>query len=111
MSLLIGDLAFESNDGVKIAVLTGSLASALVAAVILRMRARVHRRIHEAEIADSDHDGIPDAYERAALARPGGSEHVVDMTEVEALQPVDHEAGLLDGRDGVPGRAAPTGGQ
>lgn len=53
VSLLIGELAFgigsDRDDHVKIAVLTGSLAAGLLATVILRLRNRAHRRIHEAE--------------------------------------------------------------
>ncbi|MEV0235060.1 Na+/H+ antiporter NhaA [Nonomuraea sp. NPDC050786] len=65
VSLLIGELAFGTAgaEQVKVAVLTGSLAAALLAAMILRLRARLYRRIHEAETADSDADGIPDLYE------------------------------------------------
>ncbi|MGW4791029.1 Na+/H+ antiporter NhaA [Nonomuraea sp. NPDC004297] len=67
VSLLIGELAFgtgETDARVKIAVLTGSLAAAALATVILRLRARVYQRIHRSETADSDHDGIPDLYQR-----------------------------------------------
>jgi NhaA family Na+:H+ antiporter len=68
VSLLIGELAFgigsERDDQVKIAVLTGSLAAAAVAAVVLRLRNRTYRRIQEAETADRDSDGIPDLYQR-----------------------------------------------
>jgi NhaA family Na+:H+ antiporter len=67
VSLLIGELAFgvgtEQNDHVKLAVLAGSLTAGLLATIILRLRNRVYRRIHEEEIADRDHDGIPDVYE------------------------------------------------
>ncbi|GLX98550.1 Na+/H+ antiporter NhaA [Herbidospora sp. NBRC 101105] len=63
VSLLIGELAFDGQSGVKVAVLAGSLAAALVATVILRMRARVYRRLHAAETRDSDGDGVPDCYE------------------------------------------------
>ena len=67
VSLLIGELAFglgsERDDHVKIAVLTGSLAAALLATVVLRARDRAYRRICAAEAADSDHDGVPDVYE------------------------------------------------
>ncbi|GAA4197929.1 Na+/H+ antiporter NhaA [Microbispora amethystogenes] len=53
VSLLIGELAFGAGptwDGqVKVAVLTGSLAAALLATVILRLRDRVYRRIAETE--------------------------------------------------------------
>jgi NhaA family Na+:H+ antiporter len=67
VSLLIGELAFglgtERDDHVKVAVLTGSLAAALLAAIILRARDRVYRRLREIETADADLDGIPDVYE------------------------------------------------
>ncbi|MFC0624134.1 Na+/H+ antiporter NhaA [Kribbella deserti] len=66
VSLLIGELAFgagsDRDEHVKLAVLCGSLLSALIAAVILRLRNRTHRLVHEAETADLDHDGIPDVY-------------------------------------------------
>ncbi|MER6004509.1 Na+/H+ antiporter NhaA [Nonomuraea angiospora] len=63
VSLLIGELAFDAGEAdtrVKIAI----LAAALLATMILRLRARVYRRIHQAETADSDHDGIPDLYQQ-----------------------------------------------
>ncbi|MGN9786016.1 Na+/H+ antiporter NhaA [Nonomuraea sp. ZG12] len=65
VSLLIGELAFGvgADEHVKVAVLAGSVAAALLAAVILRVRNRVYRRIHELETADHDHDGVPDVYE------------------------------------------------
>ncbi|WP_188196829.1 Na+/H+ antiporter NhaA [Nonomuraea sp. SYSU D8015] len=65
VSLLIGELAFGAAGGeqVKVAVLAGSLAAAVLATVILRLRGRIYRRIHEAETADSDRDGIPDLYQ------------------------------------------------
>jgi NhaA family Na+:H+ antiporter len=66
VSLLIGELAFglgtDRDDHVNLAVLTGSLVAALLAAVVLRLRDRAYRRIREAETADRDHDGIPDVY-------------------------------------------------
>ncbi|MBB5790378.1 Na+/H+ antiporter NhaA [Jiangella mangrovi] len=74
VSLLIGDLAFgpgsERDDHVKIAVLTGSLISAGLAAVVLRMRNRAHRIILLAEQADTDQDGIPDVYEQDGVIDP-----------------------------------------
>jgi NhaA family Na+:H+ antiporter len=74
VSLLIGELAFgigsDRDDHVKVAVLTGSLAAALLATVILRLRNRVYRRIYDAETADADHDDIPDVYQREAADRP-----------------------------------------
>jgi NhaA family Na+:H+ antiporter len=67
VSLLIGELAFglgtERDDHVKVAVLTGSLTAALLAAIILRIRNGVYRRIQQAETIDADHDGIPDIYQ------------------------------------------------
>jgi NhaA family Na+:H+ antiporter len=67
VSLLIGDLAYgpESARGehVKVGVLVGSLLAATIAAVILRLRNRVYRRLCEAEEVDTDNDGTPDVYE------------------------------------------------
>ncbi|WP_246053662.1 Na+/H+ antiporter NhaA [Actinocorallia herbida] len=67
VSLLIGELAFgtgETADHVKIAVLAASLTASLLAAIVLRLRNRAYRRIHEEETRDDDHDGIPDIYQR-----------------------------------------------
>ena len=70
VSLLIGDLAFGAgtarDDHVKIAVLAGSVVSALLAAVVLRRRDAVHRRIAELESRDDDGDGVPDCYQQPA---------------------------------------------
>ncbi|MCV7278631.1 Na+/H+ antiporter NhaA [Mycolicibacterium flavescens] len=67
VSLLIGDLAYglgsERDEFVKIGVLTGSLVSAVLAAVLLRLRNRRYRAIWEQETADADHDGVPDIYQ------------------------------------------------
>ncbi len=68
VSLLIGELAYgegsASYEHAKVAVLCGSLIAALLATVVLRVRDRTYRRIHELETADADHDGIPDVYQR-----------------------------------------------
>jgi NhaA family Na+:H+ antiporter len=45
-------------------VLTGSVLAALLATVVLRMRNRVYRQMHERENVDLDQDGVPDVYER-----------------------------------------------
>jgi Na+:H+ antiporter, NhaA family len=45
-------------------VLAGSLLAALLATVVLRVRNRVYRRMHEEEQVDSDDDGVPDVYQR-----------------------------------------------
>jgi NhaA family Na+:H+ antiporter len=67
VSLLIAELAFgvgtAREDHAKVGVLTGSLLAATLAAVVLRLRNRVYRRLHELETVDSDHDGVPDAFE------------------------------------------------
>ena len=67
VSLLIGELAYdpgsERHDIVKVAVLTGSLLAALLAAVVLRLRNRHYRTVWELENRDHDHDGVPDIYE------------------------------------------------
>jgi Na+:H+ antiporter, NhaA family len=67
VSLLIGELAFgagsERDEHVKIGVLLGSLLSALLATVVLRLRNRRYRRICEEEERDTDADGVPDVYE------------------------------------------------
>ena len=68
VSLLIGELAFglgsERDDHVKVGVLVGTLLSALLATVVLRLRNRRYRRIEELESVDADADGIPDVYQR-----------------------------------------------
>ena len=68
VSLLIGELAFggnsEADDHVKVAVLAGSLAAAVLAAILLRVRNRHYRRLWEEENRDEDNDGIPDIYQR-----------------------------------------------
>ena len=70
VSLLIGELAFGGNsaadDHVKIAVLTGSIAAAVLAAILLRARNRRYRAMWEEEHVDRDHDGIPDIYQQDA---------------------------------------------
>ncbi|MDQ1630536.1 MAG: Na+:H+ antiporter, NhaA family [Frankiaceae bacterium] len=69
VSLLIGELAFGAgsalDDHVKVAVLTGSVVAALLAAVLLRIRNRVYRRICESEAVDTDAHGIPAVYRRS----------------------------------------------
>jgi NhaA family Na+:H+ antiporter len=68
--LLIGELAFglgsDRDDHVKVAVLAGSLAAALLATVILRLRNRTYRRIYDAENVDADRDDVPDVYQQDA---------------------------------------------
>jgi Na+:H+ antiporter, NhaA family len=49
-------------------VLTGSLTAALLATVILRLRNRTYRRIHDAETVDENRDDIPDVYQQETTA-------------------------------------------
>lgn len=67
VSLLIGELAFGAgsvrDEHVKVGVLTGSVLAAVIAAIVLRARNRVYRRIEEEEQQDQDHNEIPDVYE------------------------------------------------
>ena len=66
VSLLIGELAYgldpARQDIVKVAVLTGSLLAAVLAAVVLRIRNRHYRTIFALETVDADRDGVPDVY-------------------------------------------------
>ncbi len=68
VSLLIGDLAFgagsERDDHVKVGVLAGSVLAAVLAAIVLRSRNRVYKKIELEESVDSDEDDIPDVYQR-----------------------------------------------
>jgi NhaA family Na+:H+ antiporter len=75
VSLLIGELAFgvgsERDDQVKVGVLVGTVTAALLATVVLRLRNRRYRHIHEAEQVDADADGVPDVYQRPASSTEG----------------------------------------
>jgi NhaA family Na+:H+ antiporter len=68
VSLLIGELAFgpgsDQDANVKVGVLLGSLLSALLASVVLRIRNRRYREICAQEERDVDADGVPDVYEK-----------------------------------------------
>jgi NhaA family Na+:H+ antiporter len=70
VSLLIGELAYgpgsPADDRAKIGVLLGSLVAILAAAVVLRLRNRVYRRLWLAERRDDDGDGVPDVYQWAS---------------------------------------------
>ena len=67
VSLLVGELAYgagtQSDEHVKVGVLTGSLVAALSSSVLLRLRNRHYRRIQQLETRDDDLDGIPDVYQ------------------------------------------------
>ena len=65
VSLLIGELAFgtsERDDHVRVGILAGSTLAAVLAAVVLRVRNRHYRRVHDDESRDDDHDGVPDVF-------------------------------------------------
>ncbi|MEL5961030.1 Na+/H+ antiporter NhaA, partial [Streptomyces sp. CLV115] len=68
VSLLIGELAFAGDEvtinEIKAAVLIGSLTAAVFSGVLLKLRVRRHRELHEAEELDEDQDGVPDIYEQ-----------------------------------------------
>ncbi|WP_345286700.1 Na+/H+ antiporter NhaA [Streptomyces gulbargensis] len=69
VALLIGELAFPDPaeaEHVKAAVLVGSLLAAALAAVLLRRRNLVYKRLWEEEERDEDADGIPDIYQTVA---------------------------------------------
>lgn len=67
VSLLIGELAFGADTAqgqqATVAVVAGSLGAALLAAIVLRLRNRVYRRICEEESLDLDGDHIPDVFQ------------------------------------------------
>jgi Na+:H+ antiporter, NhaA family len=68
VSLLITELAYgaesESYDHAKVGILAGTVAAALLATVVLRLRNRRYRRIADEEALDADRDGVPDVYQR-----------------------------------------------
>lgn len=78
VSLLIGELAFgvgsERDEHVKVAVLSGSLLSAVLATAVLQARGRRYRRLHELETTDSNADESPTSTKppSAPDPNPGG---------------------------------------
>ncbi|TVL92511.1 Na+/H+ antiporter NhaA [Streptomyces sp. SAJ15] len=67
VALLIGEVAFPNPADagrVKAAVLVGSLLAAGMAALLVKRRNRIYRRLWEAENRDEDADGVPDIYKR-----------------------------------------------
>jgi NhaA family Na+:H+ antiporter len=67
VSLLVAELSFGNgslhDDHAKVGILAASVLAALLAVAVLRSRNRQYRQAHEAEMIDSDHDGIPDVYQ------------------------------------------------
>ncbi|MFI9614954.1 Na+/H+ antiporter NhaA [Streptomyces sp. NPDC052023] len=73
VALLIGELAFPdpaAAEHIKAAVLVGSLVAAFLAALLVKRRNGIYRRLYEEETRDDDHDGIPDIYQRTAAGDP-----------------------------------------
>ncbi len=67
VALLIGEAAFvdpADTERIKAAVLVGSLLAAGMAAVLVKRRNSIYRRLWEEEHLDEDADGIPDVYQR-----------------------------------------------
>ncbi len=75
VSLLITELAYgaesEAYDHAKVGILAGTLLAALLATVLLRLRNRRYRAVHEEETRDVDADGIPDAWDPVDDRRDG----------------------------------------
>jgi NhaA family Na+:H+ antiporter len=73
VSLLISELAFADQtdrlEHAKLAVLLGSVVSASLAALVLRRRNAVYRRLEEEETLDADGDGVPDCFEPQASTK------------------------------------------
>jgi Na+:H+ antiporter, NhaA family len=69
VSLLVAELAYGAGtpmaEQAKVGILTGTLAAALLATVVLRLRNRRYRRIEAEEQLDADRDGVPDVYQEA----------------------------------------------
>lgn len=79
VSLLIGELAFGGNsttdDHVKIAVLTGSVTAAVLAALLLRIRNRQYRANREDAASDQDTNGSRISLERDEDPGQGFARH------------------------------------
>ena len=73
VSLLVAELSFGHgsihDDHAKVGILAASVVAALLATLVLRTRNRQYRQAEETEKVDSDHDGIPDAYQQDRAAR------------------------------------------
>lgn len=88
VALLIGELAFASDPAltaeVKAAVLVGSVVSALLASVLLKLRDTTYRRLAEDEERDEDGDGVPDVYEA------GDPAYHLRMAEILEAKAAEH---------------------
>jgi Na+:H+ antiporter, NhaA family len=66
VALLIGELAFTDPgqaEHIKAAVVVGSLIAAAMAALLLKRRNGIYRRLWESENQDQDGDGLPDVHQ------------------------------------------------
>lgn len=75
VALLIGEVAFTDpadREHIKAAVLVGSLVAAALAALLVRRRNSLYRRLHKAENLDTDADGTPDIDQQPGHGRVGG---------------------------------------
>ncbi|WP_412078757.1 Na+/H+ antiporter NhaA [Streptomyces xanthophaeus] len=73
VALLIGELAFPGQavgEHVKATVLIASVTAAVLAAVLLRRRNALYKRLYEEENVDADADGIPDIHQRGEVELP-----------------------------------------
>lgn len=73
VSLLISELSFGGESPhyshAKVAILAGSVLSALLASIVLRRRNRHYRKVAELEELDEDNDGIPDVFQHGDTAK------------------------------------------
>ncbi|MBZ3906965.1 Na+/H+ antiporter NhaA [Streptomyces griseiscabiei] len=104
VSLLIGELAFEDDpvltDGVKAAVLTGSLVAAVLATVLLKLRNAKYQALWAAEERDDDLDGVPDVYEQDDPAYHLRMAAIHERKAAEHRRLAEVAGGAGDGDDG-----------
>lgn len=104
MSLLIGELAFDSDpvltDEVKAAVLVGSFIAAVLATALLKIRNAKYRALCEAEERDEDLDGIPDIYEQENPAYHLRMAEIYDRKAAEHRRLAEVAGGASEGNDG-----------
>ncbi|MCB5166076.1 Na+/H+ antiporter NhaA [Streptomyces bambusae] len=104
VSLLIGELAFDGDavltDEVKAAVLMGSLISAVVAGIMLKVRNSRYRALTDAEERDEDLDGIPDIYEEGNPAYHLRMARIHEEKAAEHRRRAELASGSRTGGDG-----------